>query len=62
LGLGSIEELCEGNAPFESTGEEWVDMYLPLLTAVESGINRPHEDDPDLKDKTEWTSHTPSVR
>jgi len=43
LGLGSIEELCEGNAPFESTGEEWVDMYLPLLTAVESGINRAHE-------------------
>jgi len=43
LGLGSIEELCEGNAPFESTGEEWVDMYLPLLTAVESGITRAHE-------------------
>lgn len=51
LELGTIEELCEGSAPFESTDEEWTDMYLPLLMAVESGINRAHASDPDLKDK-----------
>ena len=52
LELGTIEELCEGSAPFGSTGEDWTDMYLPLLMAVESGINRAHESDPELKDKT----------
>jgi hypothetical protein len=52
LELGTIEELCEGRAPFDSTDEDWTDMYLPLLTAVESGINRAIATDPDLKDKT----------
>lgn len=51
LALGTIEQLCEGSAPFESADEEWVDIYLPLLMAIESGINRAHEDDPNLKDK-----------
>jgi len=49
--LGSIEELCEGSAPFESTDDDWMDIYLPLLMAVESGINRAHKDNPDLRDK-----------
>jgi len=52
LELGTIVELCEGNAPFESTDEDWTDMYLPLVMAVESGINRAYASDPDLKDKT----------
>jgi hypothetical protein len=47
LALGSIEELCEGSAAFESGDEDWVDEYLPLLAAVESGINRAQEGDPD---------------
>jgi len=51
LALGSIEDLCEGSAPFESSDEDWVDEFLPLLMAVESGINRAQEGDPDLKDK-----------
>jgi hypothetical protein len=51
LALGTIEELCEGSAPFESTDEDWIDMYLPLLMAIESGINRAHETHPDLRDK-----------
>ena len=51
LELGTIEELCEGSAPFESTDEDWTDTYLPLLMAIESGINRAHAADPDLKDK-----------
>jgi len=50
--LGPIEELCEGSAPFDSTDEDWTDMYLPLVMAVESGISRAHASDPDLKDKT----------
>jgi hypothetical protein len=49
--LGSIEELCEGNAPFESTDADWMDNYLPLLMAVESGVNRGHKDNPDMRDK-----------
>jgi hypothetical protein len=51
LSLGTIEELCEGNAPFESTDEDWMDIYLPLLMAIESAINRSHKDDPNLRDK-----------
>jgi hypothetical protein len=51
LELGTIEELCEGNVPFESTDDDWTDMYLPLVMAVESGINRAHASDPELKDK-----------
>jgi hypothetical protein len=51
LELGTIEELCEGSAPFESTDDDWTDMYLPLVMAVESGISRAHSSDPDLKDK-----------
>jgi hypothetical protein len=51
LALGTNEQLCEGNAPFESADDQWVDTYLPLLMAIESGINRAHEDDPKLKDK-----------
>ena len=50
--LDTIEELCEGTAPFESTDENWTDMYLPLVMAVESGISRAHASDPELKDKT----------
>ena len=50
LELGSIEDLCEGNDPFESAGGEWIDRYLPLLMAVESGISI-HATEPDLKDK-----------
>jgi hypothetical protein len=51
LALGTIEELCEGSSPFESTDDDWVDVYLPLLVAIESGISGAYEDDPDLKDK-----------
>ena len=51
LELTTIEELCEGSAPFDSTDENWTDMYLPLVMAIESGINRAHTSDPDLKDK-----------
>jgi hypothetical protein len=51
LALGSIEELCEGSAAFESSDDDWVDEYLPLLAAIESGINRAQEVDADLKDK-----------
>ena len=49
--LGTIEETCEGNRPFQSTDAEWIDVYLPLLMAIESAINRCHRDDPDLRDK-----------
>jgi hypothetical protein len=49
--LGTIEEMCEGNSPFQSTDDEWIDVYLPLLMAIESAINRCHRDDPDLRDK-----------
>jgi hypothetical protein len=49
--LGAIEEMCEGNRPFQSTDAEWIDVYLPLLMAIESAINRCHREDPDLKDK-----------
>ena len=49
--LGTIEELCEGNASFESTDDDWIDKYLPLLMAIESAINRSHKENPDLRDK-----------
>lgn len=49
--LGSIEELCEGSASFEATDDDWMDRYLPLLMAIESGINRAQKDNPELRDK-----------
>ena len=51
LSLGTIEEMCEGNSPFDSTDDEWVDSYLPLLMAIESAINRCHTEESDLRDK-----------
>lgn len=51
LTLGTIEALCSGSAPFESADEDWIDRYLPLLTAIEAAINRAHRDNPGLRDK-----------
>jgi hypothetical protein len=51
LQLGTIEEMCEGNSPFRSTDDNGMDVYLPLLMAIESAINRCQSDNPDLRDK-----------
>ena len=50
--LRSIEELVEGDAPFDSSGRNWKDAYVPLLTTIELAIQIVRRDDPDLKDKT----------
>ncbi len=50
--LRSIADLAEGDAPFDTSGNDGMDAYLPLLTAIESGINVVQRTDPDLKDKT----------
>ncbi len=49
--LGTIEDLCEGNIPFDSSDDDWTDKYLPLLMSIESAITRVHKLNPDLKDK-----------
>jgi hypothetical protein len=49
--LKTIEELVEGNAEFESSDDDWMDKYLPLLTAIETAIDGRYIKDPDLKDK-----------
>jgi hypothetical protein len=51
LQLATIEEMCEGNSPFQSTDDNWMDIYLPLLMAIESAIDSCHRDNPDLRDK-----------
>ena len=53
--LGSINDLVEGDRFFDSTDEEWQDRYLPLLTAIESAINRTRESRPDLRDRVVMT-------
>jgi hypothetical protein len=50
--LRGMHEEWEGDTPFSSSDEDWVDRYLPLLTAIESGINSVYDADPDLSDKT----------
>ena len=51
LQLRTIEEMCEGNSPFQSTNDNWMDIYLPLLMAIGSAIDRFKSDNPDLRDK-----------
>ncbi len=53
--LKAIEELVEGNEPFESSDDDWMDKYLPLLTAVETAIDARYKDEPGLNDKTVLT-------
>jgi len=50
--LRNIEELSEGDDLFDSSGEDWMDDYLPLLMAIENAIDNEHILDPGLKDKT----------
>jgi hypothetical protein len=50
--LKTIEELVEGTAEFESSDDDWMDKYLPLLTAIETAIDGRYIKDSDLKDKT----------
>ncbi len=49
--LKTIEELVEGSAEFKSSEDDWMDKYLPLLTAIETAIDGRYIKDPDLKDK-----------
>jgi hypothetical protein len=49
--LKTIEELVEGDAAFESSDDDWMDRYLPLLSAIEAAIARTYKADPNLKDK-----------
>lgn len=50
--LRDMEELWEGDAPFASADGDWVDRYLPLLSAIESAIGAVGRADPELRDKT----------
>jgi Mg2+ and Co2+ transporter CorA len=49
--LGTIDELCEGDALFQSSDDDWTDKYLPLLMAIESAINRIQRTRSDMTDK-----------
>lgn len=50
--LKPLASLYEGNRPFlASDSEDWDDEYLPVLHAVESGIQREYQNRPELKDK-----------
>lgn len=49
--LKTIEELVEGSEEFRSSDGDWMDKYLPLLTAIETAIDGRYIKDPDLKDK-----------
>jgi Mg2+ and Co2+ transporter CorA len=49
--LGTIDELCERDALFQSLNDDWTDKYLPLLMAIESAINRVQRTRPNMKDK-----------
>jgi Mg2+ and Co2+ transporter CorA len=51
LQLGTIDELYEGDASFQSSDDDWTDKYLPLLMAIESAINRIQRTRSDMKDK-----------
>jgi hypothetical protein len=50
--LLTITELVEGDKPFSSSDEDWMDSYLPLLTAIESAIDGIYRLNMQLKDKT----------
>jgi hypothetical protein len=49
--LKDIEQLVEGDTPFESSDQDWMDKYIPLLMAIETAIDAAYRNDPDLKDK-----------
>ena len=49
--MKTIDELVEGSKEFGSSEDDWMDEYLPLLTAIETAIDGRYMKDPDLKDK-----------
>jgi hypothetical protein len=49
--LKTIEQLVEGDAYFESSDENWMDKYLPILMAIETAIDAEYIKNPNLTDK-----------